>query len=70
MAWTAEQLGADAHESELLALAMESLEPLQAAPYGTGECHAGGRFDIHPTTAAFPTEQPTLPPFGIRAEGV
>jgi hypothetical protein len=70
MAWTAEQLGAGARESELLALAMASLEPLQDAPYGTGDCHAGGRLDIHPETSSFPTENPTLPPNGARAAGV
>jgi hypothetical protein len=69
MAWTAEQLGAPARESELLALAMEALEPMQSAPYGTNECHAGGRLDTHPETPAFPTERPTLPPRGARAVG-
>jgi hypothetical protein len=70
MAWTAEQLGAPVTESELLALAMDSLEPLQEAPYGTGECHAGGRLDLHPDTPAFPTEDPTLPPHGGRIAGL
>ncbi len=64
MAWTAMQLGAAAGEAELLALAMEALEPLQGGEYGTAECHAGGKLDLHPETPAFPTEHPIVPPLG------
>ena len=64
MAWTAIQLGAAAGEAELLARAMEALEPSQGGEYGTAECHAGGKFDLHPETAAFPTERPVSPPLG------
>ena len=60
MAWTAVQLGAAAGEAELLARAMEALEPRQGGEYGTAECHAGGKFDLHPETAAFPTEHPLV----------
>jgi hypothetical protein len=69
MAWTAEQLGAPAREAELLARAMETLEPAQDAPYGTSDCHAGGRLDLHPETPDFPTEHPTTPPRGATARG-
>ncbi len=64
MAWTAMQLGAAAGEAELLARAMEALEPLQGGEYGTAECHAGGKLDLHPETPAFPTEHPIVPPLG------
>jgi hypothetical protein len=64
MAWTAAQLGAPVEESELLARAMEALEPAQASGYGTTECHAGLRLDLHPETLDFPTEHPTIPPLG------
>ena len=64
MAWTAMQLGAATDESELLADAMEALEPRQGGEYGTAECHAGGKFDLHPETPAFPTEYPITPPRG------
>jgi len=69
MAWTAEQLGAPAGESELLARAMETLEPAQDFPYGTNDCHAGGRLDLHPETPDFPTEHPTMAPRGATARG-
>jgi hypothetical protein len=64
MAWTAMQLGAATDESELLARAMAALEPRQGGEYGTAECHAGGKFDLHPETTAFPTEHPITPPHG------
>ena len=43
---------------------MEALEPRQGGEYGTAECHAGGKLDLHPETAAFPTEHPIVPPLG------
>ena len=58
MAWTAMQLGAPQDEAELLALAMEALEPGQGSEYGTNECRRGLRLDLHPETADFPTELP------------
>jgi hypothetical protein len=64
MAWTAVELGAAPEEAELIARAMEVLEPKQDAPYGTNECHAGGQLDLHPGTPAFPTEHPLAPPLG------
>jgi len=64
MAWTAVQLGASVGEAELLARSMEALEPEQDAPYGTTECHAGGRLDLHPETPDFPTEHPIVAPLG------
>ena len=64
MAWTAMQLGAASGEAELLARAMEALEPGQGAEYGTAECHAGEKLDLHPESPAFPTEQPIAPALG------
>lgn len=64
MAWVGTQLGASAGESELLARAMAALEPWQGGEYGTDECRPGRRFDLHPETAAFPTEHPIAPPRG------
>jgi hypothetical protein len=43
---------------------MEALEPRQGGEYGTAECHAGGKLDLHPETTAFPTELPISPPLG------
>jgi hypothetical protein len=64
MAWTATRLGAATSEAELMARAMEALEPMQGSPYGTTECHAGGKLDLHGETPDFPTEQPIAPPLG------
>lgn len=64
MAWTAVQLGAPTDEAELLAQAMEALEPGQPSGYASAECHAGLRLDLHPETPAFPTEHPLAPPLG------
>jgi hypothetical protein len=61
MAWTATRLGAASSEAELIARAMEALEPVQGSPYGTTECHAGGKLDLHGETPDFPTEQPIRP---------
>jgi hypothetical protein len=62
MAWTASRLGADEDEAELIARAMEALEPKQDTPYSTTRCHAGLALDLHPETADFPTEHPLAPP--------
>ena len=67
MAWTALHLGAPRDEAELLARAMEALEPHQDGEYATGDCHAGGRLDLHPATAEFPTESEIAPPAGRTA---
>jgi len=64
MAWTALQLGAPRDEAELLARAMEALEPKQGSEYATAECRAGARLDLHPETAEFPTEATIVPPRG------
>jgi hypothetical protein len=65
MAWTAMQLGASQDEAELVARAMEALEPSQDTDYATTECHAGRSLDLHPETADFPTEHPIRPPLGV-----
>ena len=65
MAWTAMQLGAPQDEAELLALAMEALEPGQGPEYGTNECHGGARLDLNPETPEFPTEFPIVAPLGL-----
>jgi hypothetical protein len=62
MAWTAHALGADDDEAELVARAMETLEPRQDPPYGTTRCHTGLELDLHPETADFPSEYPFAPP--------
>jgi hypothetical protein len=58
------QLGAAAGEATLLARAMETLEPAQDSLYGTNDCRAGSRLDLHPGTPDFPTEHPTTAPRG------
>ena len=65
MAWTAMQLGAPQAEAELLALAMEALEPGQGPEYGTNECRRGLSLDLHPETPEFPTEFPIIAPEGL-----
>ena len=65
MAWTAVRLGADEGEAELIARAMEALEPKQDPPYATTHCHAGLALDIHPETPDFPTEHPLAPPRSV-----
>jgi hypothetical protein len=65
MAWTAMRLGAPQDEAELLARAMEVLEPIQNGEYATTACHAGAVLDLHPETPDFPTEHPIVPPLGI-----
>jgi hypothetical protein len=67
MAWTALELGAPRDEAELIARAMEELEPKQAEPYATTECRAGARLDLHPETPEFPTERTVTPPAGLTA---
>jgi hypothetical protein len=62
MAWTARELGADEDEAELLARAMEALEPKQDPSYASNQCHAGLALDLHPETPDFPTEHPLAPP--------
>jgi hypothetical protein len=62
MAWTARELGAGPDEAEVLARAMEALEPKQDQPYATNQCHAGLALDLHPRTPDFPTEHPLAPP--------
>jgi hypothetical protein len=66
MAYTAVALGAEWQEAELTAKAMAALEPLQSGPYATDRCRAGADLDLHPETAAFPTEHPITPPQGFR----
>jgi len=65
MAWTAMQLGAPQDEAELLALAMEALEPGQGSEYGTDQCRRGLSLDLHPETPDFPTEFPIVAPGGL-----
>jgi hypothetical protein len=65
MAWTAMQLGAPQDEAELIARAMDALEPNQDSGYATTECRAGQALDLHPETEDFPTEHPIRPPHGI-----
>jgi hypothetical protein len=65
MAYVASALGAEQAEAELLARAMNALEPLQAGAYGTVRCRAGDTLDLHPQTREFPTEHPVGPPLGI-----
>ena len=64
MAYAAAALGAEQAEAELVADTMNALEPFQTGGYGTTECRAGTRLDLHPETADFPTEQPLAPPYG------
>ena len=62
IAYVASRLGAPAREGELAALAMDALEPFQVDGYATTDCRPGTAIDIHPETAAFPTELPLAAP--------
>jgi hypothetical protein len=62
LAWTAATLGADPLEGERVAQALAALEPYQRRDYATARCRAGTELDLHPETAAFPTEWPLAPP--------
>jgi hypothetical protein len=64
MGYAATALGAPPDEALLAARAMAALLPLQFGAYRTVDCVPGSRLDIHPSTAAFPTELPIVPPFG------
>jgi hypothetical protein len=64
LAWAASALGAHTEEAERVALAMAALGPYQRGPYATSSCRPGSGLDLHPETAAFPTELPLAPPLG------
>lgn len=65
LAFTATALGAEEDEALLAARAMTAVLPVQGTTYGTNECVHGGGFDLHPETAAFPTELPIRAPLGF-----
>lgn len=65
MGYAATALGAPQDEALLLARAMAVLLPRQYGDYRTTDCVPGARLDLHPATAAFPTEVPIAPPYGL-----
>lgn len=64
MAYAATALGGDETEARWIAGAMARLLPFQGGSYRTTECVRGSRLDLHPETAAFPTEDTIAPPGG------
>jgi hypothetical protein len=62
-AWTVVRLGGTQTEGYAVAQFILALQPTLASEYQSGDCRAGGRLDLCPQTAAFPSEDPpVLPP--------
>jgi hypothetical protein len=63
-AWTVVQLGGTAAEGSAVASLVFAEQANMPSEYQSSDCRAGGSLDLHPETAAFPTETPPslLPP--------
>jgi hypothetical protein len=62
-AWTVVRLGGTAAEGAAVASLILAEQPNLPSEYQSSDCRAGGSLDLHPETAAFPTESPpSLPP--------
>jgi len=57
-AWTVVQLGGTPEEGAAVASLILAEQPNMPSEYQSSECRAGGSLDLHPQTAAFPTETP------------
>jgi hypothetical protein len=63
--WTVVRLGGTPEEGAAVASLVLAEQPNMPSEYQSSECRAGGSLDLHPETAAFPTETPpSLPPTG------
>jgi hypothetical protein len=66
-AWTVVRLGGTAAEGAAVANFVLALQPLMPTEYQSAACRHAGSLDLHPETAAFPTEAvPQLPPASLR----
>jgi hypothetical protein len=62
-AWTVVRLGGTPAEGDAVATLVYAEQPNMPSEYQSSDCRAGGSLDLHPDTAAFPTETPpSLPP--------
>jgi hypothetical protein len=62
-AWTTRELGGTAEEGRVVADFVLATQPGLPREYQSAACRPGGALDLHPETAAFPTESnPALPP--------
>ena len=57
-AWTVVRLGGTPVEGAALASIVFAEQPNMPSEYQSSDCRAGGSLDLHPETAAFPTETP------------
>jgi hypothetical protein len=66
-AWTTVRLGGTLAQGAAVARFVLALQPLLSSEYQSSECRSGGSLDLHPETAAFPTESPpSLPSPSLR----
>ena len=61
LAFTVEQLGGSLAEGRAVADYMLALQKWLPEDYQSGDCVAGGKLDLHPSTPAFPTEDQPAP---------
>jgi len=66
-AWTVARLGGTREQGAAVALYLLALQEALPSEYQSSECRAGGALDLHPETAAFPSETtPSRPSPGLR----
>jgi hypothetical protein len=66
-AWTVMRLGGTPEQGAAVARFMLAMQPALPSEYQSSDCRAGGRLDLHPETASFPSEPvPALPPAALR----
>jgi hypothetical protein len=62
-AWTVVRLGGTPEQGAAVASLVYAQQPNMPSEYQSSDCRAGGSLDLHPDTAAFPSEDPPqLPP--------
>lgn len=64
VAWTLARLGGSRADGEAVARLALAYAPSMPNGYSSAECRAEGALDLHPETAAFPTEAEPVPPPG------
>jgi hypothetical protein len=61
-AWTVVHLGGTPQDGAAVASLVLAEQPNMQSEYQSADCRAGGSLDLHPETAAFPTETPPASP--------
>ena len=65
-AWAVVRLGGTEAEGDAVANLVLALQPGLADEYQSSDCRAAGSLDLHPETAAWPSESPpVLPPASL-----